>query len=141
MHDRRFVRLTGDELARDRLAHGYAVTVHRAQGATVDVAHRFEDGGGRELAYVALSRARAGSHAWVVADDLDQAKEDLVREWSNDTRARWVIDTTVPMPGAVARKPQAVVRELDRARLEAQHAAITAAIPPAVDAELTNLRV
>ena len=28
------------------------MTVHRTQGATVDVAHALEDGGGRELAYV-----------------------------------------------------------------------------------------
>lgn len=45
----------------NRLAHGYAVTVHRSQGATVDTAHYLEDGGGRELAYVALSRARQGT--------------------------------------------------------------------------------
>src|SRR4051812_20768338 len=140
MDDGRFVRLAGEQLARDRLAHGYAVTVHRAQGATVEVAHRFEDGGGRELAYVALSRARAGSHAWLVADDLEQAKEDLVREWSNEMRARWVIDTSVPMPDVAARTPDAVVRTLDRARLETQRHAITAAIPPPVDAELTNVR-
>src|SRR5439155_27001217 len=82
MDDGHFVRLAGEELDRAHLAHGYAVTVHRAQGATVDIAHRFEDGGGRELAYVAMSRARAGSHAWVVADDVDQAAEDLVREWA-----------------------------------------------------------
>ena len=30
-------------------------TVHRSQGATVDAGHRFDDGGGRELAYVAMS--------------------------------------------------------------------------------------
>src|SRR4051812_27948497 len=106
MDDGRFVRLAADELARDRLAHGDAVTVHRAQGATVDVAHRFEDGGGRELAYVALSRARAGSHSWVVAEDLNQAKEDLTREWSNDTRARWVIDTTVPCRAPSPERPR-----------------------------------
>jgi hypothetical protein len=54
----RIERLAGDELAADRLAHGYAVTVHRAQASTVDVAHRFEDGGGRELGYVSMSRGR-----------------------------------------------------------------------------------
>ena len=53
--------------------HGYAVTVHRAQGATVDTAHTVEDGGGRELAYVGLSRARHHSRLYLEADDLDQA--------------------------------------------------------------------
>lgn len=102
MDDGQWVRLTGEELDQAHLAHGYAVTVHRSQGATVDVAHRFEDGGGRELAYVALSRARRSSHSWIAADDLDQAKENLVRDWSTEVRAEWVIDTAslrdVPAP-------------------------------------------
>ena len=46
------VRLEGEELAASRLAHAYAVTVHRSQGSTVERAHALEDGGGRELAYV-----------------------------------------------------------------------------------------
>ena len=45
-------RLEGDEIGADRLALGYAVTVHRRQGSTVERAHALEDGGGRELAYV-----------------------------------------------------------------------------------------
>jgi ATP-dependent exoDNAse (exonuclease V) alpha subunit len=39
--------LTGEDLRADRLDHAYAVTVHRTQGATVDRAHVFADGGGR----------------------------------------------------------------------------------------------
>ena len=39
-------------------ATAYATTVHRSQGSTVARAHLFADGGGRELAYVAMSRAR-----------------------------------------------------------------------------------
>lgn len=35
------------------------------QGATVDRAHVFADGGGRELAYVAMSRARESSQVYV----------------------------------------------------------------------------
>ena len=34
----------------NRLAYGYAITVHRAQGTTVEVAHVLDNGGGRELA-------------------------------------------------------------------------------------------
>lgn len=53
--------LRGDEIGADRLAHGFAVTVHRSQGATVERAHALEDGGGRELAYVKMSRATDGT--------------------------------------------------------------------------------
>ncbi len=59
-----------EEIGADRLAHGYAMTAHRAQGATVDAAHVLDDGGGRELAYVAMSRGRHTSHVYVVAGDL-----------------------------------------------------------------------
>jgi conjugative relaxase-like TrwC/TraI family protein len=76
----------------NRLAHAYAVTVHRSQGATVDTAHYLEDGGGRELAYVALSRARQRSTVYAQADDLAQATEDLAVAWSSERRQEWVID-------------------------------------------------
>jgi conjugative relaxase-like TrwC/TraI family protein len=44
-----------EQIGADKLGHAYAVTAHRSQGATVDVTHALEDGGGRELAYVAMS--------------------------------------------------------------------------------------
>ncbi len=55
--DGRHVHITGEGLDTDHLDYGYALTVHRAQGATHDRAHVLAAGGGRELAYVALSRA------------------------------------------------------------------------------------
>lgn len=58
------------------------------QGATVDRAHVFADGGGRELVYVAMNRARDTSQVYVAADDLDQAVEDLMVEWSAATQPR-----------------------------------------------------
>jgi hypothetical protein len=96
--DGRHVTLAGDQLGPDRLGHGYATTVHRAQGVTSDRAHLYADGGGRELAYVAMSRARQASTAWVVADDISQATEDLSRDWSSRRTPTWAIATGLPNP-------------------------------------------
>ena len=97
MTDGRQHELAGDELSHDRLAHGYAVTVHRSQGATHETAHVVEDGGGRELAYVKMSRARDRTTVYAVADDLEQVETDLRREWGTERRQRWAIDTGTPM--------------------------------------------
>jgi hypothetical protein len=70
--------------------------VHRSQGATTARAHLFADGGGRELAYVAMSRAREATHAWVVADDLAQAADDLRRDWSVRRTPTWALDAGLP---------------------------------------------
>jgi conjugative relaxase-like TrwC/TraI family protein len=89
-------QLAGDDLRADRLSHAYALTVHRSQGLTTETCHHLADGGGRELAYVAASRARQHTTIHPVADDLDQAVEDLTRDWSADRRPRWAIDTGIP---------------------------------------------
>ena len=89
----RSVTLTGDALDGEHLDYGYAFTVHRAQGATCDRAHVLAAGGGRELAYVALSRARDHTTVHVTADNLGQAVKDLETDWSTDTHQRWITDT------------------------------------------------
>jgi conjugative relaxase-like TrwC/TraI family protein len=94
--DGRLVPLAGDDAGADRLGYGYATTVHRAQGETVDRAHLFADGGGRELAYVAMSRARHTTQVWAVADDTDQACEDLRRDWASRRTPVWASDTGLP---------------------------------------------
>ncbi len=49
---------------------GYATTVHRAQGMTVDAGHVLVDGAmSREAFYVAMSRGRTGNRAYVVTDE------------------------------------------------------------------------
>ena len=114
--------------------HGYAITVHRSQGATVDTAHRLEDGGGRELAYVSMSRARHRSTVWVVADNVDQAVEDLKRDWPRDNRQRWAIDSGTPStdPQQVEHDQNAepsIRNALRQARLRAERDALAASIP------------
>lgn len=104
------------------------------QGATVDRAHVFADGGGRELAYVAMSRARDTSHFYVVADDVDQAVEDLAVEWSADRRQRWVLDVDEPAVDDLARRPSLARRTestLRLARLRAEREAVQAMAPEA----------
>lgn len=128
--------LAGEQLGRNRLDHAYAVTAHRMQGATVDRAHVVADGGGRELAYVAMSRARDTSHVYAVADDTDQAVDDLVVEWSVDRRQRWIIDTDAPADASARRRPDLATRGDDvlrQARLRAERAAVDAAAPEATD--------
>jgi conjugative relaxase-like TrwC/TraI family protein len=121
--DGQFVCLPAVEASADRVAYGYATTVHRAQGATVDRAHLFSDGGGRELAYVAMSRARTGTHAWVVADDLGQAIDELQGDWSNQKLPRWAIDTGLPDPSSARRDDLRGLPDDQKARVVALVAA------------------
>jgi hypothetical protein len=122
-----------DQVGPDQLAHSYATTVHRSQGATFDTAHLYGDGGGRGLAYVAMSRARQDSHVHAVADDVYQAVEDLSWDWSRERRQSWAIDTGTPdrSPGrtpleieADMRAPQKPRASLGRARLKAERDAL-----------------
>jgi conjugative relaxase-like TrwC/TraI family protein len=146
MGDGRRQRLAGPELGEERLAHGYAITVHRSQASTVAVAHRLEDGGGRSLAYVSMSRARETNTVHVVADDLGQAVEDLTREWSIDRRARWAIDSGTPATHPLEVEghqsaPATIRTALRLARLEAQRQATEAAIPPDRTDELRTAEI
>ncbi|MFI8977310.1 MobF family relaxase [Nocardia asteroides] len=55
----------------DNVELGYAVTVHRAQGSTVDRAHVLMNTSlGRGLAYVGLSRGRSGNTMYLATDTL-----------------------------------------------------------------------
>lgn len=141
----RSVRLTGDDLGRDRLAHGYAMTVHRSQGATVDSSHSLEDGGGRELAYVKMSRARQHSHVYVTADNIGQAVDDLTGEWARQRRQRWAIDTGTPITNPQQAEhdpavPTPLRTALHRERLATELNAVAAAGPPDRGLQLARAR-
>jgi len=134
MDDGRFQRFADDDLDADHLAHGYAVTVHRSQGSTVERAHALEDGGGRELAYVKMSRAKESSTVYVVADSPEQAVEDLGRSWSQSRRIGWAIDRGIPAPGAEVgqpthRQPRHVDASVHHARLVAERDAVAEVVP------------
>ncbi len=121
------------EIASERLAHGYATTVHRSQGATCDVAHVYEDGGGRERAYVAMSRAKEETHLYQAADDMAQARDDLERSWGQEQRWHWAIDTGTP-DVSQREEPPSVRSEA----LVTEYQALAAAVPPDVTAALRH---
>jgi hypothetical protein len=82
-----------------------------------------------------MSRARESSHVYVVADDIQQAVEDLTREWTTERRQRWVIDTGTPAEPGARRRPdlaRVVDNAIRRARLRAERDAVRAVAPDAV---------
>jgi hypothetical protein len=58
----------------------------------VDVTYALEDGGGRELGYVAMSRARHESHIHAVAPSVAHAAERLAWAWGQERRDAWALD-------------------------------------------------
>jgi len=123
--DGRQLHMSAEYIGADRVAHGYAITAHRAQGTTVEVAHVLDDGGGRELAYVAMSRARNASHVYTTAPDLDQAAQRLTWSWDDERRQQWATDR--------ARAAQRL------AELRAEHRELIGSIPPDVTDQLAHV--
>jgi hypothetical protein len=93
--------------------------MHRCQGSTTGRAHLFADGGGRELAYVAMSRARESTHVWTVADDLPQGVDDLRRDWSTTRTPAWALDTALPQPTSLTRENFQALPSDQQARIAA----------------------
>lgn len=64
---------------REELELGYASTVHRAQGASVDTAHALVDpeASSRELFYVAMTRGKHRNHAYVIVPDPHEVEPHL----------------------------------------------------------------
>lgn len=91
-----------------------------------------------------MSRGRECNTVHVVADSLDQAAEDLTRDWSVDHRARWAIDSGTPATEPLAvehddRAPAGMRAALHHARLQAERDAIAAAIPQDPSPELAKV--
>lgn len=66
--------LPAELLASGDVQHGYALTIHRAQGITVDTALVYGTAAlSKEAGYVALSRGRVANHLFVSPEDIHQA--------------------------------------------------------------------
>lgn len=113
---------------------GYASTVHRAQGATVDTAHALVDPEweSRELLYVALTRGRHANHAYVIQSDphevephLDQPEPQTVTEQLARVLARSDADLsateTLTLEADRHASLSTLLAEYDLLAAEAQH--------------------
>ena len=132
--------LQGEALDQDHLDYGYALTVHREQGATADRTHYLAEGGGRELAYVAMSRARGPSIIHAVADHLDQAIEDITHDWSVDRNQQWITRTATAVGVDPAIRGLPEDSDARRAQLLAELETLEHHAPPDVTAELAAAR-
>ena len=82
-------RVTVEAHAYAEVDHGYAVTIHKSQGATVDRAFVLASGGmDRHLTYVAMTRHREQATLYAGRDDFENHKEmawRLARKRTNET--------------------------------------------------------
>jgi conjugative relaxase-like TrwC/TraI family protein len=89
LDDGRPVALDIDQLAAGALTHGYATTVHKAQGLTVDTTLVYGLGPlTREHGYVALSRGRAENHLYLASDAPTTAGDCIPPRLSPDRHPR-----------------------------------------------------
>lgn len=79
LHDRGRDQIVPAEYAREHVELAYATTVHGAQGETVTRAHvALTDSTGAAAAYVSMTRGRAGNTAHLVAETLEEAKQQWI---------------------------------------------------------------
>ncbi|HQZ33567.1 MAG TPA: MobF family relaxase [Ilumatobacteraceae bacterium] len=149
------VRLDHDYLADGHLDHGYAMTIHKSQGATCDAVFVVGPAGlYREAAYVALSRARHGATLYATSrqaaeigerdhatglplpSDTDHPEHDLLATIGR-SEAKAFATTTDPTAAAVAdlaELPLDVLRDrLIRAATAEARAAASGLADPADD--------
>jgi DNA primase catalytic core len=119
------------EYVGEHVEAGYATTVHRAQGITVDTAHMLVGvGATREELYVGVTRGRASNRLYVVVDellDVDLHHQKPPRR-GVDTALQTVLERVETAPSASA--------ALDEAH---EHAASLASLVPAYEDALARV--
>ncbi|NEE03842.1 MobF family relaxase [Phytoactinopolyspora halotolerans] len=117
--------------AAEQVELAYAVTAHRAQGATVDTAHAIVTSASmtREALYVAMTRGRERNTVYVATDQPDL--ETHLKTPDEELTVRHVLEAVLQNVGAEASAHETLAAEQDRhtniAQLAAEYDTIAAA--------------
>ena len=100
---------------------GYAMTVHKSQGVTVDHCHVLLGGhmSDLHLAYVQASRSRETTHLYIDEAHAGPGMRDVVRSLSRDRSkdlARDIIDRTYEQPARVEEQKRSFGRRISLGR-------------------------
>jgi len=105
-HDHAEITLGADYLDAGGVDHGYALTAHRAQGGTWDLAISVgADGLYREAAYLVLSRGRHENWLVLTTPELDDLHAEVARH-----------DSPIPLPGEAPDVDDELNRRLNTSR-------------------------
>ena len=93
------------------LTHGYATTIHKAQGLTVDrCLVLFDDTGAREHAYTALSRGRHANDIYTVAPDRRAEERHAAEIESDGLELYGALPAAPPAKSSLSTAPPTVAR-------------------------------
>lgn len=116
------------DYVREHLELGYASTIHRAQGLTVDHAHILASPAmTREALYVAMTRGRITNHAYTPVYDADPGCGHLPDLGQLPPTARELLDRVLTITGREPSATEARQVRLERSLLPAVAATLAAA--------------
>lgn len=97
-------------LAAGHLDHGYAITVHKGQGATYEVALLYGDEHlYAEAGYTALTRGRQQTRSYVLIDGSPDARpgfDQIAYRLGRSQAERAAIECQLPEPPATSQPPR-----------------------------------
>ncbi len=109
----------------DHVELGYAITAHRAQGATVDTAHLVVHSSSmtREAFYVAMTRGRFSNIAYVATDEVHLEEHQHTHGYEDQVTARTILYGVLQHEGAEKSAHETIEAEQEKWSSIAQLAA------------------